>query len=157
MASKLCRYVLECSALWLCDSADNIRSKKFNMAGMWPWVPKQLSNWETAKNILFHSKLISPPLFGENVNILTAPVRSFRRCGQFDMGVTICVWWLATPQNSLARGLKYFYNVELLYPLDKFTTNWIFYRGNVKQNYHFYCEGDTIKKIFLFYVSLLKI
>ena len=50
-----------------------------------------------------------------------------------------------------AAGL--FYNVEFLYPLDKFQTN----RGNIKQNYHFHRVADTIKVLFFFYVSLLKI
>ena len=58
LVSRLWRYILECSGLRLCDSADNIRSKILNMAGMWPWVTKKLLKWETAKNILFHSKLI---------------------------------------------------------------------------------------------------
>ena len=58
---------------------------------------------------------------------------------------------------SLARGIKYLNDVELLYPLDEFQTNLIFYRGNIKLKYHFYHVADTIKVIFLFYVSLLKI
>ena len=56
------------------------------------------------------------------VNFLTAPEQSCRRCGQFDIGVTICVD-LQHLLISLARGLKYFYNVELLYPFDEFQTN----------------------------------
>ena len=55
---------------------------------------------------------------------------------------------------SLARGIKYFYNVELLYPIDKFQRNLIFYRENIKQKHHFNCVAITM---FLFYVSLLKI
>ena len=31
------------------------------------------------------------PLFSEKVNFMTAPARSCRRCGQFDIGVAICV------------------------------------------------------------------
>ena len=58
---------------------------------------------------------------------------------------------------SLTRGSKYFYKIELLYPLDEFQTNWIFFRGNIKQKHHFYCVANTIKVMFLFYVSLLKI
>ena len=58
LVSKLWRYVLECWELWLCDSADIIMSKKINIAGMWPWVPKKLLKWEKAKTILFHSNLI---------------------------------------------------------------------------------------------------
>ena len=46
---------------------------------------------------------------------------------------------------SLARGVKYFYNVELLHSLDKFQTNLIFYRGNIKQKHHFYRVAETIK------------
>ena len=44
---------------------------------------------------------------------------------------------------SLARGLKYFYDVELLYPLDEFQTNLIFYRGNIKQKHHIYRVANT--------------
>ena len=51
---------------------------------------------------------------------------------------------------SLARGLKYFHDVELLYPFDEFQTNWIFYRENIKQKHHFYCVADMIKVMFLF-------
>ena len=58
---------------------------------------------------------------------------------------------------SLARGIKYFNNVELLHPLDEFQTNLIFYRGKIQQKHHFYRVADTIKVMFLFYVSLLKI
>ena len=58
---------------------------------------------------------------------------------------------------SLERGLKYSYNVELLYPADKFQTNWIFYREHTIQNNYFYCVADRIKVIVLFYVYLLKI
>ena len=57
----------------------------------------------------------------------------------------------------LARVIKHFYNVELLYPLDEFQKNLIFYRGNIKQKHHFYRVADTIKVMFLFYVSLLNI
>ena len=31
------------------------------------------------------------PLFEKKVKFLTAPVQSCRGCGQFDIGVTICV------------------------------------------------------------------
>ena len=37
----------------------------------------------------------------------------------------------------LARVIKYLYDVVLLYPLDEFQTNLIFYRGNIKQKHHF--------------------
>ena len=57
---------------------------------------------------------------------------------------------------SLARGIKYFNDVKLLNPLDKFQANLNFYRGNIKLKYHFYCVDDTIKVMF-FYVCLLKI
>ena len=56
----------------------------------------------------------------------------------------------------LARGLKYFYDIELLYPLDEFQTNWIFFRGNIKHKHLFYRVGDTIKVMFLFHVSSIK-
>ena len=58
---------------------------------------------------------------------------------------------------SLARVIKYFNDVELLYPLDKFQTNLIFYRRNKKLKHHFYRVADTINVMFLFYVSLLKV
>ena len=48
----------------------------------------------------------------------------------------------------------FFYNVELLYPLDEFQTIYIFYRGNIKHKHHFYRVTDTIKVMFLFYVAL---
>ena len=57
---------------------------------------------------------------------------------------------------SLSRGFKYFHDVELLYPLDKFERNWIFYRGNIKQKHHFYRVADTIKVMFWFYVLSIK-
>ena len=59
--------------------------------------------------------------------------------------------------TCLARGVKYFYNVELLFPLEEFQTNLIFYRGNIKQKHHFYCVATMIKERFLCYVSILKI
>ena len=52
---------------------------------------------------------------------------------------------------SLARGIKYFHDVELLYPSEEFQTNWIFYREHTIQNNHFYCVADTIKVMFLFF------
>ena len=58
---------------------------------------------------------------------------------------------------SLARGIKYLNGVELLYPLDEFQKKSIFYRGNIKLKHNFYSVADTIKVMFLFYVSLLKI
>ena len=64
---KLWRNVLECWGLWLCDNTDNIRSKKFNMAGMWPWVPKKLLKWKKAQNIPFHLKLILCNFLGKGL------------------------------------------------------------------------------------------
>ena len=58
---------------------------------------------------------------------------------------------------GLARGIKYFNNVELLYPPDEFQTNLIFYRGNIKQKHHFYRVADTMNFFSFFSVSLLKI
>ena len=58
--------------------------------------------------------------------------------------------------NSLARGLKYFNNVELLNPLGESQTNLIFYRGNIKLKHHFYRVADTIKLMFLFCVFSIK-
>ena len=46
--------------------------------------------------------------FCEKVNLLTAPVRRCRRCGQFDIGVAICVLWLAPPPNKSGEGFKIF-------------------------------------------------
>ena len=71
---------------------------------------------------------------------MTAPEQSCRRCGQFDIDVTI-----------LARDLKYFHNVELLYSSDKFQTNWIFCTEHRKQKHHFYRLADTINVMFLFF------
>ena len=48
------------------------------------------------------------PLFCEKVNFLTAPARSCCRCGQLDIGVTICVWWLATPFNYYDKEFQIF-------------------------------------------------
>ena len=111
---------------------------------MWPWVPKKLLKWEKAKKHTFFLKL----------NFLTAPARSCCRCGQFKIQFVFDD--LQHLLISLARGIKFLYNVELLYPLDEFQTNLIFYRGNIKQKHHFYCVADKIKAMFLFYVSLLK-
>ena len=57
--------------------------------------------------------------------------------------------------TSLARGLKYFCNVELLYPSDEFQTNLMFSTEHRKQKHQFYRVAHTIKVIFFF--SLLKI
>ena len=59
---------------------------------------------------------------------------------------------------SMARGLTYLNNIELLYPFDKFQRNWIMYREHTKQKHQFYRVADAIKVIFFFFfVSLLKI
>ena len=39
---------------------------------------------------------------------LTAPEPSCCRCGKFDIGVTICVWWLSTLLNKSGKGFKIF-------------------------------------------------
>ena len=117
---------------------------------MWPWVPKKLLKWEKAKNILFHSKLIFST-FCEKVNFLTAPERSCRCCGQFDIGITICVWWVATPLNKSGKGHKIFWQCWTTYPSDEFQTNWIFYAEHRKHKHHFYRVADTIKVMFLFF------
>ena len=88
---------------------------------------KKVIEVKKAKNILFHSKLILST-FCEKVNFLTASARSCRRCGQFDIGVTICFDDLQHLLISLAMGIQYVYDVELLYPLDEFQTNLIFNR-----------------------------
>ena len=54
---------------------------------------------------------------------------------------------------NLARGLRYFHDVELLYPSDEFQTSWIFYSKHTKQKHQFYRVADTIKSdvfVFLF-------
>ena len=48
---------------------------------------------------------------------------------------------------SLAKGFKYFNNVELLYLSDEFETNNMFYREHTKQKHQFYCVADTIGKL----------
>ena len=72
--------------------------KKLNMAGMWPWIPKKLLKWEKAKKHTFSFKAVFVHFFFK-VNFLIGPAQSCCHCGQFDIGVTICVWWLATPLN----------------------------------------------------------
>ena len=57
---------------------------------------------------------------------------------------------------SLARGLKYFNDLELHCPLDVFQTNWIFNRETKKDKHHFYCVGHTLKVMFLFCVFSIK-
>ena len=57
---------------------------------------------------------------------------------------------------SLARGLRYFHDVELLCPSDEFQRNWIFNREHTKQKHHFYRVADTIKLMFLFCVFSIK-
>ena len=129
---KLWRYVLECRGLWLCDSSDKIRSNKLFMAVMWLWVTKKLLKWENAKNILFHSRAE-----------LSLQRLIWYRCS--NMCLKTCNTSLF---NSLARGLRYFHDVELLYPSDKFQRNWIFDREHTKHKHHFYCVADTIKLMF---------
>ena len=41
--------------------------------------------------------------------------------------------------------------------LTSFKKKFILYRGNMKQKHHFYRVADTMKVMFLFYVSLLKL
>ena len=62
---------------------------------------------------------------------------------------------------SLARGIKYFYDVDLptmltydVDPLDEFQRNLIFYRGNIKQKDHFYCVADTKSDVFVLCFSI---
>ena len=57
---------------------------------------------------------------------------------------------------SLARGLKYFHDVELIYPSDEFQTNWTFYREHTKQKHHFYRVVHTIKVMRLFFRFSIK-
>ena len=121
MVCKLWRYVLELG-LWLCDITDKIRYNKSNMAGMWPWVTKKLLKWE--KNILFHSKLILSIFLCNKVNFLTALAQSCRCCGQFDICVTICVWWLAIPLKKSGGGLTIFMMLNYFTYLTSFKLIW---------------------------------
>ena len=66
---------------------------------MWHLVNKKLLKWEKAKIILFIQSLFCLLFFCEKVSFLTGPAQNCNHCGQFDIGVTICVWWLATPPN----------------------------------------------------------
>ena len=80
------------------------------------------------------------PLFLLKGKLLKASERSCRRCGQFYFSATICVWCLATPLNKSGKGFKIFLQyVELLYPFNKFQTNWTLYREHTKSKHHFYC------------------
>ena len=74
---------------------------------MWPWIPKKELKSEKAKK-KNSFKAVFTNFFCEKVNLLTVPVRGCRRCGQFDIGVTICVQWLATPLNLSGKGYKIF-------------------------------------------------
>ena len=103
-------------------------------------VGNRLKHTFSFKDEFFH-------FFWKYVNFLRAPVWSCCYCGQVLQFVFDDLQHLLI---SLARGLTYFDNVELLYPLDEFHTNWIFYRGNIKQKHHFYRVADTIKVMFLF-------
>ena len=92
---------------------------------MWPWIPKKLLKWKKARNILFHSQLILYT-FCEKITFLTAPAQSCCCCGQFDISGINVFDDLLHLLISLARSVKYFNNVELLYPSDTFQTLWIF-------------------------------
>ena len=56
--------------------------------------------------------------------------------------------------NSLARGLGYFYNVELLYPLDEFQTNFIFYKGNIRKKSLLMCGRHNKSNVFVLCFSI---
>ena len=57
---------------------------------------------------------------------------------------------------NLARGLKYLYNVEPLYPLDELQTNWIFYRGNIKHKTSVLLCGRQDESDFFCFMFLYK-
>ena len=82
------------------------------MAGMWPWVPKKLLKWEKAKKNTFSFKADFVHFFCKKVNFLTAPAWNCCSCGQFYIGVTICVWWLTTQfeieRRSYGQSMTYF-------------------------------------------------
>ena len=44
-----------------------------------------------SKKHTFFIQSLFGPLFSKKVNFLIAPAQCCRRCGQFDIGVTICV------------------------------------------------------------------
>ena len=71
---------------------------------MWQGVTKKLLKWE--KTYFFISSSFCQ-FFYEKVNFCISPARRCRRCGKFDIGFVICVWWLAI---SMARSFKYFQN-----------------------------------------------
>ena len=117
---------------------------------MWPWVTKKVLKWKkTQKNILFYSKLILSTFLWKG-----KPERSCCRCIQFDIGVTICAWWLATLLYKSGKGFKIFSQCWTTFPIWQ-VSNWIFYRENTKQKHHFYRVADTIKVCV--FSSLLKI
>ena len=107
-------------SFFLSDSADKTRSQKLNMAGMWPWVPNKLLSGEQQKHT-FSIKADSVHFFFEKINFLTAPAGSCCRCGQFDIGVAICVYDLQHLLISLARGMKYFHDVFTTLPIWRFS------------------------------------
>ena len=88
--------------------------------------------------------------FCEKVNFLTAPAWSCCCCGVNLIQVLQFIFDdLQHLLISLERGLKDFYDVELLYPLD------LLQRKHKTKN-HLYCVADTIKVMFLFYVSSIE-
>ena len=99
---------------------------------MWPWVTKKLLKWGNAKNVIFIKNWFCP-LFFKKVNFLTTPARSWRCCGQFDIGVKICVWW--------------FHEVELLNQSEELQTNWIFYREHTIEKKWCSCFSVSLLKI----------
>ena len=127
------------------------------MAGIWPWVPKNLLKWEKAKKNTFLFKAEFVHFFVKR--LIFWP----HQCGAVVAAVNL-IYVLQFVFDglhhllfSLERGIKHFKDVELLSPVDEFQRNLIFYRGNIKLKHHFYLVVDTIKVMFLFYVSLLKI
>ena len=145
---KLWRYVLECCGLWLCDSSDKVGSKKLNMAGMWPWVTKELLKWEKAKNILFHSKLILSTFLWKGVFLdsTSAELLSLRsiwyRCSNMCLmtcNTSLLVW---RGVSDIFTMLNYFAHLTSFKEIGSLIEN------TQNKKHHFYCVADTLKLMF---------
>ena len=93
---------------------------------MWPWVPKTLLKWEKAKNKLFIQSWFSPLFFVKKLIFLQHQRGAVVAAVNLIKVLQFVFEDLQHLLISLARGIRYFNDVELLYPLDKFQTNLIF-------------------------------
>ena len=85
------------------------------MAGMWLWVPKKLFKWEKAKKHTFFIQSWFCPLFVKRL-IFWQHQRGAVVAAVSLIKVLQFVFYDLQPLLiSLARGLKYFHDVELLY------------------------------------------